>query len=129
VPRRHHQRQPGPGLDHSGGDHARSGAHLGHARRLRSRLADPRRIRALLTGAGFGGIGIEALDEPRWIGADVNDVIGYYTGMPLARSMLAAADEQTTAVTMQALREALRPYQRPGGVLLGSAAWLVTARR
>lgn len=92
-------------------------------------LADPQRVRGLLTGAGFDGIGVEALEEPRWIGEDVDDAMGYYTRMPIARSLLATADEQTTAVTMAALREALRPHQRPEGLILRSAAWLVTARR
>ncbi len=92
-------------------------------------LASPQRIRALLEGAGFDGIGVENLTGPTWIGRDVEDVIGYYRSTPMAQALLAAAGEQTAASVTQALRNALRPYQRDSGVMLGSAAWLVTARR
>jgi hypothetical protein len=63
------------------------------------------------------------------VGADVPDVLDYLVGHPVARSMLARADEATTAAAFQALSEALQPYQTSDGVLLGSAAWLVTAQR
>jgi SAM-dependent methyltransferase len=92
-------------------------------------LADPRRIRAMLAGAGFGRIGIEPVDGDRWMGADVDDVIGYYTGMPFARQLIAASDEHTKEAVLSAMRQALRPRQRAEGVVLGSAAWLVTAAR
>lgn len=92
-------------------------------------LADPQKIRRLLASAGFGHTGIEALEEDRWIGTGIDDVIGYYTSMPLARPLLANADKHTTTAVLQALRDALHAYQRPEGVVLRSAAWLVTARR
>lgn len=92
-------------------------------------LADPRRIRELLAGAGFGGIGIEPAQGNRWMGTDVDDVTGYYAGMPFARQLIAASDEHTVAAVLGAMREALCPYERDEGVVLGSAAWLVTARR
>jgi SAM-dependent methyltransferase len=92
-------------------------------------LADPQRIRALLGGAGFSVIGIDCVTQPMWIGADVADSVGYYQRMPIAQSLLSAADQQATAAVTQALREALRPHQGADGVTLRSAAWLVTATR
>ena len=92
-------------------------------------LADPQRIRTLLSGAGFGGIGIEAVDGDRWMGTDLDDVIGYYTRTPFARPLIAAAGERTNEAVTGAMRDALRPCQRADGVVLRSAAWLVTARR
>jgi hypothetical protein len=92
-------------------------------------LADPRRIRAVLAGAGFGGIGIEPVEGDRWMGGGVDDVIGYYTGMPFARQLIAASDEHTKEAVLSAMRQALRPCQRAEGVVLRSAAWLVTAAR
>ncbi|MDA8318997.1 MAG: hypothetical protein M0030_04155 [Actinomycetota bacterium] len=92
-------------------------------------LADPDRIRSLLAGAGLRGIGVEGLEEPLRVGDDVEDVIGYYRRLPLARQMLADAGDPAAAAGIEALREALRAYQGSDGVTLRSAAWLATARR
>jgi hypothetical protein len=56
-------------------------------------------------------------------------VIGYYTRTPIAREILASADPRAKSQITGALRDALGVYQQPDGVFLGSAAWLVTARR
>jgi SAM-dependent methyltransferase len=92
-------------------------------------LADPGLTGKLLAGAGFRDITVEELREPIRAGSDVEDVIGYYTRMPIARQILGAADSSARSQIMDALREALHDYQQPDGVFLGSAAWLVTARR
>lgn len=92
-------------------------------------LADPDRIRRLLAGAGFSGIGVDGVEEPLRVGDDVEDVIGYYRSLPAARQMLTVAGERATAAAIEALRGALRPYQGTDGVTLRSAAWLVTAQR
>jgi len=92
-------------------------------------LADPQRIRSLLASAGFADISISGLEEPMRVGDDVQDVIGYYRGLPIARQMLAGAGEQATASVLETLRAALGPHQGDDGVTLGSAAWLVTAQR
>jgi SAM-dependent methyltransferase len=92
-------------------------------------LAHPQRIRSLLAGAGFGRIGVDGLEEPMRVGDDVDDVIGYYRGLPIARQMLTGAGEQATAAVLESLRDALRPHQGSDGVTLRSAAWLVTAQQ
>jgi SAM-dependent methyltransferase len=92
-------------------------------------LADPQRIRHLLTQAGFGSISIENVQEERWMGTDIDDVTGYYTAMPFARQLIATSDNHTTTAVMDAIRDALRPYQQQEGVVLQSAAWLITAHR
>ena len=91
-------------------------------------LADPQRIRSLLANAGLADISINGLQGPMRMGADVQDVIGYYQGLPIAWQILAGAGEQATAAALEALRDALRPHQGDEGVTLGSAAWLVTAQ-
>lgn len=96
-------------------------------------LADPDRIRQLLGGAGFGAITVEPVSEPMWIGADVDDVVTYQLGTPMARSMLASVvDDETSqkaVAAVDALRDALAGHQGPDGIELGGAAWLVTAVR
>jgi SAM-dependent methyltransferase len=92
-------------------------------------LADPERIRELLAGAGFTGISIEPVTEHMWLGADAGDAAGFLRENPAARTMLRDADEETVANVGQALRDALAAHQTGDGVVLGSAAWLVTADR
>lgn len=96
-------------------------------------LADPDRIRGLLSGAGFAAITIEPVSEPMVMGTDVDDVMAYQLGTPMARSMLAKVTDEATnqkaAAAMEALREALSPHQGPDGIELDGADWLITAER
>ncbi|MFH8568200.1 class I SAM-dependent methyltransferase [Streptomyces sp. NPDC017993] len=92
-------------------------------------LADADRIREVLTGAGYDEIAIGPVDEPMRMGADPEDVISYQLGLPMARSMFPEGESREKAQALAALREALAEHQGPEGVMLGGAAWLVTARR
>lgn len=92
-------------------------------------LADPERIRALLTGAGFGDVEIADLSVRSWFGRDADDVLGYYRGMPMVRSLLAEADDRSTERVFQTLRDALLERQSEDGVHVAASAWLATAVR
>jgi SAM-dependent methyltransferase len=92
-------------------------------------LADPHRVTALLTGAGLTGVEITPVNEPRWMGTDVDDVVNFYARVPAVRSLIAGADEHIITAVLEELRSAVRPHQGPEGVILQSAAWLVTAHR
>jgi SAM-dependent methyltransferase len=92
-------------------------------------LADPDRIRELLTKAGCGDVRIEPVQEPLRVGSDVPDVLGYFRHHPVASSIVGSMDEPTLARALDDLENAIRPFQTPDGVFLGSSAWLVTARR
>jgi SAM-dependent methyltransferase len=91
-------------------------------------LASTGRVGALLSGAGFGGIGFVQADEPMLIGRDVDDVLEYERTSPTATEILtglspARADELTRVV-----RDRLMAYASPDGVTMPGAAWLVTAQ-
>lgn len=92
-------------------------------------LADPARVRDLLVGAGLCDIVAASVTEPVVVGANASEAAEFARHLPTIRSLLAAADETAAAAAVAAVREALVPYETPAGVLLGSAAWLVTARR
>jgi SAM-dependent methyltransferase len=92
-------------------------------------LADPGRINAVLTGAGLGHIGITPLVGPLKLGRDAADAVNFIAGTGLARTLLDQAGASTARRALQAVTDALHPYQTPGGVLLDGAAWLVTATR
>lgn len=91
-------------------------------------LADPERICGLLDAAGFDDVDIAGVDEPFRVGSDPDDVLGFYRTMPVTRPALDESDEGTAAEISGTLREALAARQDAGGVALGAATWLVTAR-
>lgn len=92
-------------------------------------LADPERIRAILGRAGFTDIEIEPLAERMVMGSDVPDVVGYLREHPAGVALVDAMDDATAARAMRAVETAMRPFETPDGVTVGSASWLVTARR
>lgn len=91
-------------------------------------LAEPDRIRALLTAAGFEQITVEALDEPLRFGSDATATAEFMAGTELARTLFAEVSPETAERAVQAMREALVDFETGDGVLLRSASWLVIAR-
>jgi SAM-dependent methyltransferase len=93
-------------------------------------FADPRRITELLTGAGWEHIQVDAISESAWVGSDVADVMSYVRGMPTIRGLISGIEDES--VLERALADIAEEYaarQRPDGVWVRAAAWLVTARR
>jgi SAM-dependent methyltransferase len=92
-------------------------------------LADPTAIAALLPKAGFNAVTVQAVREPVWLGHDAQDAFEFMRGMGIVRGLLGDLDNTTAAAALEALRAALRDHETAHGVLLGSAAWIVTARQ
>jgi SAM-dependent methyltransferase len=92
-------------------------------------LADPDTATSVLTGSGFAGITIEAVAAAVRLGNDPDDAFGYVRSMGLCRGLLTGLDDATAAASLQNLRAALAAAQTGDGVLLPSAAWLITAQR
>jgi SAM-dependent methyltransferase len=92
-------------------------------------LSDPDRIADLLTNAGFDDISTTSIEAPLRLGDDADDAVTFLGGTGMARGLLESVDAATAARALDEVRDALRPYERPDGVALGGAAWLVTARR
>jgi SAM-dependent methyltransferase len=93
-------------------------------------FTDPGQISRLLTGAGWTGIEITAVTEPAWLGSDVDDVMTYVRGMNSVRTLTASlADAAAAERSLAALAEQYAARQRPDGVWVAAAAWLVTAHR
>jgi hypothetical protein len=92
-------------------------------------LARRDRIEDLLATAGFREAGIQPVTAQMRIGEDIGDVMEYFLGLGIVRAMLAAASPEGGAAAAAAVRDALAPHQEGDGVLLGGAAWLVSARR
>ncbi len=90
-------------------------------------LADPGRIRAVLTAAGLRQVEVEGLAEPEWFGTDADDAVAFVLG--LAGWLLDGLGPAARDGAVADLRRRMEAHAGPGGVELGSAAWLVTARR
>jgi len=90
-------------------------------------LADADRVRAVLSAAGFDGIGVAGVEEPMFFGADVPAATDLVLG--LLGWLLAGVDDATRAGALAALHRTLAAHAGPDGVAFGSACWLVTARR
>jgi SAM-dependent methyltransferase len=95
-------------------------------------FGDAARVRRILEGAGFAGIGVEPADLPMTLGG--GDLDGAADTLlevgPLARALLEVnAGASLRQQVRGALRKALEPHLRAGRVELGSAIWLVQARR
>jgi SAM-dependent methyltransferase len=90
-------------------------------------MSDPDRVRRLLRGAGFVDVTVSARAEPMGWGRDAAEAHTFILG--LLGWMLGGLDEVGRARARDALHTTLRDHETEDGVLLGSAAWLITARR
>jgi SAM-dependent methyltransferase len=92
-------------------------------------LGKPERIRQVLGDAGFDDIELREVAEPLYLGDDAADAIDFWQGSGIARVLLDDVDGVTERRAVEAVHDALRPHERPDGIRLGSAAWLVSAPR
>ena len=90
-------------------------------------LADPARIRAVLTDAGFAGIRIESVERPMHLGADPDDALDHLTAQHAG--LLAGYEPEVRALALDRVRRDLEAHHHgEQGVLYPSACWLITGR-
>ena len=92
-------------------------------------LADEARVRAVLATAGCEAVDVRPMAEPLLFGGDPADTVAFLKDTGMGRAALQGEDPATVGRATRALQSALEPYQTPDGIRVGSAAWLVTARR
>lgn len=91
-------------------------------------FADPDYLRGILDGAGFADVTIEALETRLHVADTLDGAIEFLEQVgPLART-LDDLDDATRQAAVAAVREALAAHLTDGGLDLGSASWLVSAR-
>lgn len=90
-------------------------------------LADPGRVRRLLTDAGFTGIEVAPMRAPMWFGADADNAYAFVLG--LLGWMLEGLDGSRRTRALGALRATVAAHATADGVVYDSGAWLVRARR
>jgi hypothetical protein len=63
------------------------------------------------------------------MGATVEDTVVFMQGTDMAETLLADVSAEVADAAWGAVRAALAPYAGPDGVVLGGAAWIVTATK
>jgi SAM-dependent methyltransferase len=94
-------------------------------------FADPERVRAILTGAGFRAVTLDDTRQTLRIGAggSLDETVEFLLQMgPTAAALRESSDASLVPRVTAAMREALAPYASDGGIRMESASWIVTAR-
>ena len=92
-------------------------------------LADPERVRAILESAGFQSVDLEPIDELIDLGADASAALAFAKTMGIVEGLTHGLDAQPLAEAMSNLANLFRERETADGVLLASAASLITARK
>jgi SAM-dependent methyltransferase len=92
-------------------------------------LADPTRVRQVLGAAGYRDVDLTAIDEPMDLGPDVEEAYAFARTMGIVEALTQDLDEHTRGEVFSSLQEMLAAHETDAGVLLGSAAWLITAEK
>lgn len=92
-------------------------------------LSDPTHVREVLTAAGYVGVDLVPVDEPMDLGKDADDALAFAKTMGMYEGLTHDLDDATTAAVTEDLHRAFERAETPEGVLLGTAAWLITAIR
>ena len=90
-------------------------------------LSDPDGVRRVLADAGFVDVALTDQRAPMHIGPDVEDAFGFLLGQ--LGWIVGDADAPTRERALADLRRSLTEHLTERGVVYGSAAWLVQARR
>lgn len=91
-------------------------------------LADADDVRRILTESGYADATLAAVDEPMEFGRDPDDAYAYLASMGITRGLVRDLDDDQTEQALADLRQLLDEHATEDGVLLGSSAWLITAR-
>jgi SAM-dependent methyltransferase len=108
---------PAPGPDESTGDASPDS------------LADPDHTRSILEQAGCSEIEIEPIRVPMLFGANAHDAAAFLIGWGPVQHRIERAGISDTAPLIDAMYDALRPFEHAEGLVLNSDVWLVSARK
>ena len=89
--------------------------------------SDPATVEPLLAAAGWSDVAFEPLDQSIWLGRDADQGTRWQLGQ--SGWLLLGTDQAQRTAAAANLHALFAAHQTPDGVGLGSAAWLITARR
>ncbi len=92
-------------------------------------FADRDKVEALLRTAGFQDVQLESVREDLAIaaGASLDQAVDFLLQMGPTAQMLRDTDPKLLDTVRSSIREALAPYATDRGLIMPSAAWIVTA--
>ena len=92
-------------------------------------LSDPERVRSILEPAGFDDVQLTPIDELVDLGTDASDALAFAKTMGIVEGLTNGLSGDERAQGMENLDALFREHETSDGVLMTSAAWLITARR
>jgi SAM-dependent methyltransferase len=92
-------------------------------------LADPERVQRIFGAAGFTDIELTPVDEPLEFGVNADDAYGFMSQIGIVHGLTGDLDDAKKAEALAALRATIEAHDTGDGVLFGTSAWLITARR
>ncbi|HUQ40822.1 MAG TPA: methyltransferase domain-containing protein [Acidimicrobiales bacterium] len=92
-------------------------------------LADPDRVRSRLSDSGFEDIELGPIDEPMDLGRDAEDAMAFVRTMGIVEGLSNGLTEADRAHAMEQVQKMLAAHETADGVLVGAAAWAITAKR
>jgi SAM-dependent methyltransferase len=91
-------------------------------------LADAEDVATLLHEAGFVDGHLLSISAPMWLGRSADEAWAFVAEMGLVRGLTDGLDDVARDAAMAELRRRISAREAAEGVLLGSAAWLITGR-
>jgi SAM-dependent methyltransferase len=92
-------------------------------------LASEELVRAVLSAAGFVGVEVERHDEPLLVGrGDVDEAVELFLQLLPTGYLLVRPERHLMDRVKASLRTMIERHRSDGGIWMGSAAWVVTAR-
>ncbi|MEV8015511.1 class I SAM-dependent methyltransferase [Streptomyces sp. NPDC086554] len=92
-------------------------------------LADPDRVRSVLTAAGFERLGVTHVEADGNWGRDADDAAAFLLDSGPGHHLLGQVGPDAQERARRTLTDVLRPHERDGELRLRGTAWLVTAER
>lgn len=90
-------------------------------------FAEADRVTDILAAAGFTNASASPVTAELWMGDNAADAAHFMRTTGLGRAVFADAPPELEAEAVARATAALVPYESASGVLIGGAAWLVTA--
>lgn len=90
-------------------------------------FADRDRVAGILADGGFGGVEVESVSAPVWVGRDAEEAAAFLKTTGMGRVLFAEAAPEVVAEAMSRAADAVRPHETADGVELSGSAWLVRA--
>lgn len=92
-------------------------------------LADPDRVRTILGSAGYADIAFDPIDVPVELGSDAKDAFAFVRTIGIVEGLSNDLSDEDRAHALDKVQQLLADHETADGVLIGTSAWLITARR